>query len=428
MSSLNRGNYFKDRNNFYNALKAYLEAIKNDQKSISGHFNSIGVYIELGLFYVALEQSEIALRNFIRGDSDNLVEGFKLYSARAWMKMQFELYDSMNEDIQKCAALKKAPHLNSVKSQSIYLVKSLKDIELNTYLEEVHRQYYQMDSFSFIAFDDIGDFKRDLHFFMCKMYEAMGNLEKAIIEVNTAIKINNSVLSYQYKLGELLYKSDRKFEANRIYDDLSRKKKGFLPYQINQFQDGIITKTNRRGTKGTILTQTVFSGWDNIDFVNTIPLDTKLLVGDRKGIARNIKKSLSIHPKKLNYNTTFHCLINSTHNINNNINQCYFVYAFYPESFLLSFSMVSDKISEENMKTLESKGFLFIEIEFNMQTNPISIVETRLIPENNQYNFVPPPKPPKRIGGYKKESSGRICRVCHMDEWCGTDGCPMDPQ
>jgi len=20
------------------------------------------------------------------------------------------------------------------------------------------------------------------------------------------------------------------------------------------------------------------------------------------------------------------------------------------------------------------------------------------------------------------------CPVCNMDEWCGTDGCPMDPQ
>ena len=25
-----------------------------------------------------------------------------------------------------------------------------------------------------------------------------------------------------------------------------------------------------------------------------------------------------------------------------------------------------------------------------------------------------------------EESYG--CSVCGMDEWCGTDGCPMDPQ
>ena len=23
---------------------------------------------------------------------------------------------------------------------------------------------------------------------------------------------------------------------------------------------------------------------------------------------------------------------------------------------------------------------------------------------------------------------GRECPVCGMDEWCGTDGCPFDPQ
>ncbi|MFT4757610.1 MAG: hypothetical protein ACI91R_002266 [Vicingaceae bacterium] len=27
-----------------------------------------------------------------------------------------------------------------------------------------------------------------------------------------------------------------------------------------------------------------------------------------------------------------------------------------------------------------------------------------------------------------KESYKRDCLVCGMDEWCGTDGCPMDPQ
>ena len=25
-------------------------------------------------------------------------------------------------------------------------------------------------------------------------------------------------------------------------------------------------------------------------------------------------------------------------------------------------------------------------------------------------------------------SNGHECPVCGMDEWCGTDGCPMDPQ
>jgi hypothetical protein len=26
------------------------------------------------------------------------------------------------------------------------------------------------------------------------------------------------------------------------------------------------------------------------------------------------------------------------------------------------------------------------------------------------------------------ESKKYECPVCGMDEWCGTDGCPMDPQ
>ena len=27
-----------------------------------------------------------------------------------------------------------------------------------------------------------------------------------------------------------------------------------------------------------------------------------------------------------------------------------------------------------------------------------------------------------------KFSNSRECSICGMDEWCGTDGCPMDPQ
>lgn len=27
-----------------------------------------------------------------------------------------------------------------------------------------------------------------------------------------------------------------------------------------------------------------------------------------------------------------------------------------------------------------------------------------------------------------KFEMGRECSICGMDEWCGTDGCPLDPQ
>jgi hypothetical protein len=27
-----------------------------------------------------------------------------------------------------------------------------------------------------------------------------------------------------------------------------------------------------------------------------------------------------------------------------------------------------------------------------------------------------------------KFSDSRECSICGMDDWCGTDGCPLDPQ
>ena len=30
--------------------------------------------------------------------------------------------------------------------------------------------------------------------------------------------------------------------------------------------------------------------------------------------------------------------------------------------------------------------------------------------------------------GNIKFELGRECSICGMDEWCGTDGCPLDPQ
>jgi hypothetical protein len=27
-----------------------------------------------------------------------------------------------------------------------------------------------------------------------------------------------------------------------------------------------------------------------------------------------------------------------------------------------------------------------------------------------------------------KFSNSRECSICGMDDWCGTDGCPLDPQ
>lgn len=442
MSSLNRGNYFKDRNNFFNALVAYNEALKKDNKKITGHFNSIGVYIELGLFYIALKESEIAVRNFEDGASDNLVPDYRLYSSRAWMKMEFELYESMNEDIHRCESLKKSPHLTTTIAKILYLLRSGKDVEIDSFVEETTLKYLSLDSLGYIAFEDIGDYGR-FHFFLSKVFEVMGNFEQAIVQINSAIRINDTLLSYKYKLGELLFKSGNEFEANRIFDDLSRKSKKFLPYSFNQFEEGIITKTNRRGTKGTILTTSIFSGWDEIDFINTFPPNIKLEVGDlvsfkldyyivdgiRKGIAKNPKKTFSIHPRKLKSSTTFHCLINSTHNVNKNFNPTFFINVFYPEPFLFPFSMVVDKLSAENSELLNNKGFLFVEITFKIESSVVIVDQIKRISENNEFNFVDSPKPKKRMNSNRKsQSSGRICRVCQMDEWCGTDGCPMDPQ
>jgi len=39
-------------------------------------------------------------------------------------------------------------------------------------------------------------------------------------------------------------------------------------------------------------------------------------------------------------------------------------------------------------------------------------MKTRIINSMNNINFI----------------VMRECSVCGMDEWCGTDGCPMDPQ
>jgi hypothetical protein len=439
MSSLNRGNYFSKRKNFYNALKEYSNAIKNEGDKTTGHFNASLTYRDLGLNKIALNQADIAVRNYKEDTYDRLVKEYELYSVRALMYELNGIFDLMQKDQDKCLEIKKTLHLSVVIQKIKVLLRTVKDEQLELYIQEIFEEFEKINHISYFLYNDFSDFKRNLHSYLCSVYEAMGDYSKAIREINSAIKLKDSVLNYHYRLGKLLFRCKNEVQAENIYKTIIQKVGETTPYRISQFQEGIIAKTNKDGTAGTILTNTIFNDWDIIEFKTKMKVED-LIIGDlvsiklgyhiqqniRKGITRNVKKTHSIHPKKLKKHTKFHCLINSSQNINNTVNQFYFINVFYPSSFLMSFSQIEDKLSDVQKEELLKKGFLFLEIELKYEGDSIAVVETRLISDNNQFNCMPPPK--KIRSQRQTYSSGKECPICQMDEWCGTDGCPMDPQ
>ena len=92
----------------------------------------------------------------------------------------------------------------------------------------------------------------------------------------------------------------------------------------------------------------------------------------------------------------------------------------------MPYSKVDSMLSNEQREEMSKKGFIFLEMEFNNDGNKVTLMEMRTILDNNNFNYIPPRR--KVSTQRQTYSSGKECPVCQMDEWCGTDGCPMDPQ
>jgi len=182
--------------------------------------------------------------------------------------------------------------------------------------------------------------------------------------------------------------------------------------------------------------------WDIIEFRNdesnfslcagdlvSLKLEYFTSQGLIKGVAYNLNKINSIRQYKLKHNQTFHCIINFSSNINKDITSLKYVFVFYPTKFLVPYSFIDKHLTENMLTELESKGYLFLEVDFIIESQLVKIKELRLIEKNNKFSkiIIPGNQRNQSRTSFKKNSNKKECQVCQMNEWCGTDGCPLDP-
>jgi hypothetical protein len=277
-----------------------------------------------------------------------------------------------------------------------------------------------------------------------------------------AIELKGKSTYYKYSCGRLYYLKNQKNESNKIMQELynfSKYKVYMTPFKESILKRGIILSLN--GNKGNLITQTIFSEWDTISF--ELNNTNNLKIGDvvcfnlkyilnynnqNVGYAENLKKINEIEKmitkykfvfgNQISYN--FHCIIKPTNNTLKEISfDNIYCYSFYPSESFISLNSILKFISIEMLDEIQRKKFIFVQLEVN---SFYEVTGLQNITEDNSFNEL---NHPKRLLNEKKKKSRnqyqpirRVkdsfcdneieCSICQLNEWCGTDGCPLDPQ
>ena len=476
---INQAHNLQKKGNYCNALLLYssiLKTNKNRAEEVIVRSNAASIYFDLGLYEIALQQIEKCIK-IIENDSTILNQDAKwyavaridfLYARRARLHFVMNNYENFINDVEKSTITN--PALPNFTSEFIFLPVLL-DLYRNNDLigmeEKINvtiREYEESDVIFF--FPKWKEF--DLYYTAAsKIYELLGEFDKSIAFMEEALKMNKD---YKYRYGRLLFLANRKNEANNIRQTLIQDYKfanllSQRPYKKTLFTKGIITSLEKKN--GTAITATVFNDWDRINFeidnefvykigdVVDCKIEYILEQGKHKAFVKNPLRINAIKSIVENYqflygkseNLTLHCILMPTRNgsIEEIIENIY-CYSFYPLNRFIPLYAFSKILPVEILKEVFKKKFCFVELEV---TSEYQVSGINKIKESNVYDdvnhdgkLIRLPNPFKKPVNNRRNTSlnrserpnynfnnnGVECKICQMDEWCGTDGCPLDPQ
>lgn len=474
MSLLDRGIKYKDNNNLFNSILVYSKALKNSL-SIEDlailRMSAADIYLKLGLYEIAYKQIENCisiLENNLKSpkrDSNYLLlcRFDKAYACRAELNFIMGNTNEFKKDIEQSNLVNPYYKNSSLDSEYIFFYKAIELFknnhlkELNAFIEET---LSSLEKNYFLVFEE--NFLYTLFYSSSsKIYECLNDLEKSSIYMKKASELKGKSIFYKYSCGRLFYLMNQKKESNKIIQELYSRSKYRLyltPFKDSVLKKGVIILLNEN--QGELITQTVFSEWDSIRFELKNPNNLKigdvvsfnlkyiLIDNQNVGFAENLKKINEIQQMTIKYkfifgnqiSYNFHCIIKPINSALKKITlDNIYCYSFYPFESFISLNSIMNFISSEMIDEIQRKKFVFVELQVN-SLNEITSIQN--IAENNSFNELNHPKrllnekkkksrnqyQPIRRVKYSSCNNENECSICQLNEWCGTDGCPLDPQ
>lgn len=422
-SYLNLGFAYDCEGNFYNALMAYVGAIYYEDANIKGRNGRGMIYSELGLQVLGLQEIQRCIYSLEKQQPINKIESAKYYSNRAGFFRMLDKNEEMILDLKKADLLCRN--------------------FANVWIEE---SIFHINNCNFgIAVDCLNKaIKYDESIVYswrnrAKLFILLGDYERALYDIQKAYDLSRIKKNTLYELGFCYYLNGEMQKAEYLYKEYVSKFGWKETYDESLFQVGIIQNINHNNGQGHVLGSSWFNDFDSICFN----------VSDSKGILSNgqrvrfkikyieennhyIPKATDLEPYKYfrvgnqNAPQIFHAIINSNKHTFKSIPGFTYVMLFYPEKTLLEYSLIESALDENLRKELSLFGYSFIEIELKFDKNFMpSLVSIKSLSQPNQYSNKSVFRRSKTI--LNDFPSGRKCRICGNNFWCGSDGCPLDP-
>lgn len=421
---------YDNEHNYFNAIKSYETAIVEEQCLMSGLNNIAVTMTKIGMQQEALSILNRSISNYENKKSSSSENPWIDYCNRAKLFRILGNEMEMQKDIQQSFLLKPKYANPWIELGKFHL--KLGELEKS---EEAFTAAVNAEPSKYYFWLTRGEY-----------YEITKQFEKAVIDYTKAYELSPKKTFIIYQLGYMYYLNSNTIKAEECYNKSIEDGEIYINYNEIKFQYGIIISIDHINGYGNILAKTFYNDYDNIYFkfedASYIPNN-----GDRVKFVINyssIEKEFSTFAinvsldNSLNF-TNFkrglsHAIISVARNAFKATESCKYIELFYPHRAILPYSLIENQISDDMNIKIKNLGYLFVSLFINI--NPSKLPELRGIrplksgfPFNNK--FVTKRSSNKNYFGNNRFNSNRnsmkYCRVCGMNEWCGTNGCPNDP-
>lgn len=406
---------------FFNAIQSYEISLSKEDHLLKGLNNIAVTLIQVGIQKEALLKLDRSISYYEKGRIEKDKAPELDYYNRAKLLRMLGKENEMQNDIQKAFQLK--PNF------------------VNCWLElaELNVQKGEFDKAeeAYSMAINVEQLKVYTWTARAKFYQLFGQYEKAISDFLTANRISTKKTITLYNLGMTYHLSGNLQKANDCYAQCLKKGEIFPPYDEASFQYGIVLFADETRGFGFILGKTIFNDYDKIYFNLSDAFGTPIKGSRVKfkcsyqmhkmqftASAKCVSTDNTINDIRFKKSKVYHGIISIKQNAFKTSDDCKYIELFYPYRTFLPYSLVENKLDNEIISQLNRIGYSFVEMVVNIsETNTVSLDYIKSIKSNNTYS--------NKIVSKRKTNrnydSGRMCYVCGMDTWCGTDGCPWDP-
>ena len=418
---INMGFSYFEEKNYFNAIQSYEIGISKEHYILLGLNNIGAAFTELGLQKEALLKLNRSISYYEAGRSESFIQLFRNYSNRGRLFRILNKPELMFSDFEKAFSLKKNFVLAWIEQAKYFVFNCNFEKGIDCLTKAIEYNDLKINSLQQRAI----------------LYQLLGEHDKAI---NDLINVNQQLPDTTcYALGKAYYYKGDFLEAKKYYQKAFSYGKWSVEYDQSDFQFGIVQFIDSNLGFGFILGSTWFNEYDSIYFkisdCNKLPGK-----GERVRFKLNYKEhkhqflanALDVEPFAIfdnidfKRNRIYHAIIHNKQNSFKASADLKYVELFYPISTLFSFASIEKIIDEQTHKLLIKNGYAFVELILiigELDAPIFSNVKSLTYPNSYSNKSVSNKK------NYRNNNSGsgRECKVCGLDTWCGNEGCPLDP-